>query len=78
MPLLAFAGGADPQDPASNLADLERHFPDSRIVVFPHLGHEFSGTARATRMLADFVARGTTRGLDTTSCVREVVGPRSN
>jgi hypothetical protein len=30
VPALAFAGGADPQDPVTNLSALKQHFPDSR------------------------------------------------
>jgi pimeloyl-ACP methyl ester carboxylesterase len=76
VPVLAFAGGADPQDPASNLADLERHFPDSRIVVFPHLGHDWSGVGGCLDgVVTDFVERGTTNGLDTSSCGGAVVVP---
>jgi pimeloyl-ACP methyl ester carboxylesterase len=75
VPVLALVGGADPQDPVTNLPDLKRHFPDSRIVVLPHLGHELSWDGACDTMLADFVARRTTRGLDTTPCVREVMVP---
>jgi pimeloyl-ACP methyl ester carboxylesterase len=75
VPVIAIQGGADPQDPMANLADLKRHFTDSRIVVLPHLGHDISWDGGCDSMLADFVARGTTKGLDTTSCVGEVVVP---
>ena len=73
--VLALVGGADPQDPVTNLSDLKRHFPDSRPVVLPHMGHDFSWDGACDAMLADFVARGTTKGLDTTPCVGEVVVP---
>ena len=75
VPVVALVGGADPQDPLANLSDLKRHFPDSRTVVLPHLGHDFGWGGGCDGMLADFVARGTTKGLDTTSCVREVMVP---
>ncbi len=76
VPVLAFAGGADPQDPVSNLVDLRRRFPDSRIVTFPHLGHSWSGVgACVDRVVTAFVARGTTKGLDTTGCAGAVVVP---
>jgi pimeloyl-ACP methyl ester carboxylesterase len=76
VPLLAFAGGADPQDPASNLADLDRHFPDNRTVVFPHLGHGWRGvSACVDQAVWDFVERGTTRGLDTTRCAGAIQMP---
>lgn len=66
VPVLALVGGADPQDPATNLLDLKRRFPDSRTVVLLHLGHDLRWDGACDAMLADFVARGTTRGLDTT------------
>ena len=35
VPLLAFVGGADPQDPANNIAGLGAAMPRARIVVLP-------------------------------------------
>jgi pimeloyl-ACP methyl ester carboxylesterase len=75
VPVLALVGGADPQDPVTNVADLKRHFPDSRIVVLPHLGHDFSFGSACDEMLAEFVDRDTTKGLDTTGCIDSVVVP---
>jgi pimeloyl-ACP methyl ester carboxylesterase len=75
VPVLAFVGGADPQDPLTNLSDLNRHFPDSRAVVFPHIGHDFSIGGCVDQMMADVVERGTTKGLDTTRCDGAVVVP---
>jgi hypothetical protein len=74
--VLAFAGGADPQDPVSNLSDLKRHFPDDRTVVFPHFGHSWSGDGGClNQIVTDFVSRGTTKGLDNTRCASAVVVP---
>jgi pimeloyl-ACP methyl ester carboxylesterase len=76
VPALAFAGGADPQDPVSNLSALKQHFPDSRTVTFPHLGHQWSGVGACfDQIVTDFVERGTTEGLDTTPCDGAVVVP---
>jgi len=75
VPVLALVGGADPQDPVTNLSDLKRHFPDSRTVVFPHIGHQFGIGGCADAMMADFVERRTTTGLDTTRCDGAVVVP---
>jgi pimeloyl-ACP methyl ester carboxylesterase len=75
VPVLALTGGADPQDPPANLSDLERHFPDSRTVVFPHTGHEFYVGGCVDEILVDFVERGTTKGVDTTQCDGAVVVP---
>jgi pimeloyl-ACP methyl ester carboxylesterase len=75
VPVVALVGGADPQDPLPNLPGLKRHFPDSRTVVLPHQGHDFSWDGGCDGMLANFVELGTTKGLDTTACVGEVVVP---
>ena len=75
VPVLAFVGGADPQDPITNLPNLKRQFPDSRAVILPHTGHRFYIGSCVDQMMADFVAHGTTKGLDTTSCDGLVVVP---
>ncbi len=76
VPVLAFVGGADPQDPVTNLSDLKQHFPDSRTVIFPHLGHQWSGVSSCfDQIVTDFVDRGSTRGADTTGCASAVVVP---
>jgi pimeloyl-ACP methyl ester carboxylesterase len=69
VPVLAFAGGADPQDPPGNLSNLRQHFPDSRIIVFPHYGHSWSGVAGCLdSVMTEFVQHATTKGLDTSPC----------
>jgi len=73
-PVLAIAGGADPQDPISNLPRLRQSFPDSRAVVVPFYGHEFTSAGCLARITAQFVERRTTRKLDT-SCVSALVPP---
>jgi pimeloyl-ACP methyl ester carboxylesterase len=75
VPVLALVGGADPQDPITNLAGLKDHFPDSRAVIFAHVGHSFGIGGCAAAMMADVVDRGTTKGLDTTRCDGAVVVP---
>ncbi len=75
VPVLAFVGGADPQDPLTNLANLKQHFPDSSTVVFPHVGHSFGIGGCVDEMMADLVDRGTAVGLDTTRCEGAVVVP---
>jgi pimeloyl-ACP methyl ester carboxylesterase len=76
VPVLAFAGGADPQDPVANLSDLKRHFPDSRTVTFPHLGHSWWDVGGCVdQAVTDLVERGTMKGLDTTGCGAVVVPP---
>ena len=75
VPVLALVGGADPQDPVTNLSNLKQHFPDSRTLTFPHVGHSFGIGGCLYPILTDFVDRGTTKGLDTTRCDGAVVVP---
>jgi pimeloyl-ACP methyl ester carboxylesterase len=75
VPVLALVGGADPQDPITNLSNLKHHFPDSRTLIFPHVGHSFGIGGCLYPILTDFVDRGTTKGLDTTRCDGAVVVP---
>jgi len=73
-PVLAIAGGADPQDPISNLPRLKQRFPDSCAIVIPAFGHEFGSGGCLDGVTAAFIARGTTRGLDT-GCVGALIPP---
>jgi pimeloyl-ACP methyl ester carboxylesterase len=68
VPALAIVGGADPQDPIANLPDLERNFPDSRAVILPRTGHAVDLGGCVDKLLSTFVARATTKGLNTTLC----------
>jgi pimeloyl-ACP methyl ester carboxylesterase len=74
-PVLVFAGGADPQDPISNLPNLQRNFPDSRAVILPHIGHNFGLGGCVDSIMTNFVARNTTKGLLTTQCDSQIVVP---
>ena len=59
-----------------NLSDLKDHFPDSRTMIFPHVGHSFGIGGCLSPILAGFVdRRPTTKGLDITSCDGAVVVP---
>jgi pimeloyl-ACP methyl ester carboxylesterase len=75
VPVLALVGGADPQDPIGNLATLKRHFPDSRIVVFPHVGHDFGIGGCVDQMIEQLADQGTAKDVDTTLCNGAVVVP---
>ncbi|HEV8459695.1 MAG TPA: alpha/beta fold hydrolase [Gaiellaceae bacterium] len=75
VPVLAVAGGADPQDPPENLDGLKQHFPDSRVLVLPHIGHQFHIGGCFEPIMAAFVSRGTTKGLDLSACDGVVVVP---
>jgi pimeloyl-ACP methyl ester carboxylesterase len=75
VPVLAFAGAADPQDPITNLPNLKQHFPDSRAVILPHTGHHFYIGGCVGLITANFVDRGTTKGLDTSCAGTFVMAP---
>ena len=72
VPVLAFVGGADPQDPLGNLTGLRRHFPNSRIVVVPGMGHTVGQYGCLGALTAQFIARGGALGLDT-DCARQIL-----
>ena len=75
-PFERLRGRRRPQGPVASLSDLERHFPDSHVVAFPHLGHSRSGVGGCIDpVVTDFVERGTTKGLDTTGSDGVVVVP---
>ena len=44
-------------------------------MIFPHVGHSFGIGGCVYQIMADFVDRGTTKGLDTTRCDGAVVVP---
>ena len=75
VPVLVFAGGADPQDPISNLPDLQRNFADSRAVILPHIGHNFGLGGCVDSIITNFVTRRTTKGLITRQCDSQIVVP---
>jgi pimeloyl-ACP methyl ester carboxylesterase len=75
IPVIALVGGADPQDPIANLAGLEQHFPDSRTIVFPRVGHSFGIGGCVDAIMTQFADRGTTKGVDTTRCAGAVIVP---
>jgi pimeloyl-ACP methyl ester carboxylesterase len=75
VPVLMLAGDGDPQDPPANLAGWRALFPHGRLVRVPGLGHGVIAYGCLRLVVARFVARGSTRGLDT-SCTRVVGLPR--
>jgi hypothetical protein len=74
VPLLVLAGSADPQDPIGNLPGLRRSFPESRVVTAPYQGHGVGQYGCLGRLVGEFVARGTARGLDA-RCARDIPPP---
>jgi hypothetical protein len=73
-PLLAIVGEADPQDPLANIAGLRRTMRNTRFVVVRAGLHTNSQFGCLPDLVATFVDRGHTRGLDV-SCARSAADP---
>lgn len=74
VPALALVGGADPQDPAGNIAGLGTAMPKARVVVVPAHGHSVGQYGCLPRLVALFVERGSAAALDV-RCVRTIEPP---
>ena len=74
VPVLILTGEWDPVTPPSNGDAVARTLPNSLHIVVPHGAHGFGGlegTDCIDRLNAEFIERGTTKGLDT-SCVKNI------
>ena len=74
VPALILTGQWDPVTPPVYGDMAAKHLPNSLHLVVPHGGHGFGGLEGLDciqNLIADFVNRGTTRGLDT-SCVKNI------
>ena len=74
VPVLIFTGEWDPVTPPANGDRVAKHLPNSLHVVVPHGAHGLGGlegTDCISALMAEFVAQGTTKGLDST-CVKNV------
>ncbi|HET8952706.1 MAG TPA: alpha/beta hydrolase, partial [Solirubrobacteraceae bacterium] len=74
VPVLALVGGADPQDPAANVAGLGAAMPKARVVVLPEHGHGVGQYGCLPNLVSLFVARGSAARLDV-RCVRATEPP---
>ena len=74
VPLLALAGGADPQDPAPNLTRLRWYFPNGRLLVVPGYGHAVAQYGCLGGLVSIFVDQASAAGLHT-SCLRGIPPP---
>jgi pimeloyl-ACP methyl ester carboxylesterase len=74
VPALLLAGGADPLDPPVNLRGWHRVFPEGLLIVVPGAGHGTVDYACVQRLIARFVDRGSSAGLDA-DCARHVSLP---
>jgi pimeloyl-ACP methyl ester carboxylesterase len=74
VPVLVLAGGADPQDPISNMPLLKRDLPNSRAIVVPHYAHVVGMLNCVRDVVSQFVVDGTVERLDT-GCVGAILPP---
>ena len=74
VPALALVGGADPQDPAGNIAGLGTAMPRARVVIVPEHGHGVGQYGCLPNLVALFVDRASAATLDT-RCVRTILPP---
>ena len=77
VPVLAFNGEEDPQDPPSNMAGARAFWPNSLELAVPDQGHDtnpdLSG-ACVISLIESFLEKGSTAHLDTT-CLSKVPAP---
>ena len=74
MPAVILTGQWDPVTPPAYGDIAAKHLPNSLHIVVPQGGHGFGGLEGLDciqKLVADFVDRGTTKGLDT-SCVNRI------
>lgn len=74
VPVLILTGELDPVTPPSNGDRIAKYLPNSLHVVVPHGAHGLGGldgTDCITGLMTEFVARGTTKGMDT-ACVKSI------
>ena len=74
VPVLILTGEWDPVTPPANGDRVAKHLPNSLHVVVPHGAHGLGGLRGVECILdlmTEFVARGTTKGIDT-SCVKNI------
>jgi pimeloyl-ACP methyl ester carboxylesterase len=74
VPLLVLAGGADPQDPRTNLPGLRRYFPDSRVLVVPGFGHGVGQYGCLGGLVSIFVDDAGSQSLDP-RCIKAIRPP---
>jgi hypothetical protein len=74
VPILFFNGEVDPQDPPENVADAKGRYPNSLTLVAPGQAHGFTGIPCRASIVADFIAQGSTGGLQT-DCLGRVELP---
>nr|MBA3805465.1 alpha/beta hydrolase [Acidobacteriota bacterium] len=72
---LLISGFLDPATPPSGAAAVARYLPNSLHVVIPKGSHSYTGLSPCVdNLMAQFVSRGSARGLDT-SCINQIRRP---
>ncbi len=74
VPMLFFNGEADPQDPPENVAGAKQRYPNSLSLLAPGQAHGYTGIPCRASIVADFIARGSVKGL-ATDCLEQVALP---
>lgn len=74
VPVLMLSGEADPITPPWHAEQLASSLNNSLHIIFKGMGHGNSSHECTMRIMADFMERASTRGLDT-SCVEKVEPP---
>jgi pimeloyl-ACP methyl ester carboxylesterase len=73
-PVLLLSGEVDVATPADGAEHIARALPNAKHIVFPNQAHDLTNPACASRLIADFIAAASSKGLDT-SCVAETRRP---
>ena len=74
VPTLVMSGEIDPVTPPVWGEAVTQHLANAKHVVIPGTGHTAGGTGCGMRIIRNFIAKGTTEGLDT-SCIANVKRP---
>ncbi|HEX5110361.1 MAG TPA: alpha/beta hydrolase [Vicinamibacterales bacterium] len=74
VPALILSGDIDPVTPASWGDIVAQHLSRSRHLIAPGTGHGVIGTPCGTRLIAEFIDRGSADGLDAT-CLQSLKRP---
>ncbi len=68
VPVLLFSGERDPVTPPADASLVAKGFPNGLLVTIPHGTHAGGGKCEQ-RLIADFIEKGSARGLDL-SCIK--------
>jgi pimeloyl-ACP methyl ester carboxylesterase len=76
VPVLAFNGEEDPQDPPGNMAGAREIWPNSLLLTVPGQGHDIDPVSAGCEipLIKSFIEQGNVTGLDTT-CLSQLPPP---